>query len=1029
VAVVVTRNPGPFLERALGALAAQDYPDLAVLVVDTGSRVDPTARVAAALPGAFVRVVDPGAGFGGAANEALGAVKGASFFLVCHDDVALDPSAVRLLVEEAFRSNAGVVGPKLVSAEDPDVLLEVGRAIDRLGGSHTGIEPGEVDQEQHDSVRDVFYVSSAAMLVRADLFTELGGFDAATFPGSEDLDLCWRARLAGARVMVVPDARGTHREASRERSPEDLPDARDVARKRVRVLLTCYSLATLVWVVPVGLMLSLAEVVFYLPTSRRRLAFASFGAWWWNALHAGQLRGSRRRAQALRSIGDAELRELQVGPSARFGAFLTQHHAEERLQAIGERSRDVVSSVTDALRHPASIAFAVFALLLVVGSRTILSSGVPDFGTLVEWPGVRSMADAFGSAWRYTGMGSTTAPPPALVMTSALGTVLFGSVGLARTLVVVGAFAIGAAGAYRLARTIGVGYGVAVVTSLAYGANPVPRNAIAHGRLGPLVLFALLPYLVALLLRCGEFRELAAIGKRPLLGLVLVTAVAGAWYPPALLVPASVGLVLLVTSALTGGSAAAARATGAALAAAAGAALLLAPWSASFADVGDDPAAFGIALRPHLDLWQVLRFQSGPAGAGVASWGLLVAALAALALARGSRLTWAVRAWGLVVAGFALVYLPARFAPGAAVAAPEAGLAIAALGAAVAAGIGVGTLVDEMRGARATDWRRGVSLAACAGVVLLGLGFAADAIDGRWHAPDHTWAETLAFTSDRQFEGGFRVLWLGDAAALPLDPIEVRGSLSYVLTRNGPGDGRELWRAPAHAADDFVTRAVAAAVDGRTSRLGRALSSLGVRYVAMPVRDAPQGTRFRPPPGTADALGAQLDLNRLNTDGGLVLYENAAWVPARADLAGRDRPLPTTPADPLRSTVDTPLRGAEPLGDASVPAGTVLLSEAYDGGWHAEAPAGQLEHRPAFGVVNQFDHPRASTVDVGHDGQGRRYLLVAGQVALWLLALGWWGSGRRRRRPPPPARVRDVADRPARLPDDPFLDDDYWTRS
>src|SRR5688572_24259719 len=164
VAVVVTRNPGSFFEDALVALAEQDYAALSVLVVDAGSTDDPTARVAAANPSAFVRRVSGTPGFGGAANEALGAVQGATFFLVCHDDAVLDPPAVRVMVEEAFRSNAAIVGPKLVRADNPEIILEVGRSIDRLGGSHTGIEPGEVDQEQHDSVRDVFYVSTAAML-------------------------------------------------------------------------------------------------------------------------------------------------------------------------------------------------------------------------------------------------------------------------------------------------------------------------------------------------------------------------------------------------------------------------------------------------------------------------------------------------------------------------------------------------------------------------------------------------------------------------------------------------------------------------------------------------------------------------------------------------------------------------------------------------------------------------------------------------------------------------------------------------
>ena len=127
----------------------------------------------------------------------------------------LEPSTIRLLVEEAYRSNAGIVGPKLVDADNPEVLLEVGMAIDRFGVPYSGIEPGELDQEQHDGVRDVFYVSSAAMLLRADLFAELAGFDPETFPGGEDLDLCWRARLIGARVLVAPDARAR---ASRRRS-------------------------------------------------------------------------------------------------------------------------------------------------------------------------------------------------------------------------------------------------------------------------------------------------------------------------------------------------------------------------------------------------------------------------------------------------------------------------------------------------------------------------------------------------------------------------------------------------------------------------------------------------------------------------------------------------------------------------------------------------------------------------------------------------------------------------------------------
>ncbi len=221
-----------------------------------------------------MRRLDASAGFAAAANEALHVVEGATFLLLCHDDVVLDAPTVRVLVEEAYRSNAGIVGPKLVSADDPRVLLDVGRAIDRFGAPYTGIEPGEVDQEQHDGVRDVFYVTTATMLVRVDLFTELGGFDPATFPGAEDLDLCWRARLAGARVLVAPDARVSHREAADDRRHADRPDEIALVRSRVRVLLTSYSFLTLLWLVPVGVVVSFVEALGDLVTGRPRRARA-----------------------------------------------------------------------------------------------------------------------------------------------------------------------------------------------------------------------------------------------------------------------------------------------------------------------------------------------------------------------------------------------------------------------------------------------------------------------------------------------------------------------------------------------------------------------------------------------------------------------------------------------------------------------------------------------------------------------------------------------------------------------------------
>src|SRR5579872_1193564 len=212
VAVVVTTGPGPGLDATLASLVAQDYPELSLLVVANGDTDQVSARVAAVAPLAFVRVLEENRGFAAACNEATLMVEGSAFFLFCHDDVRLDSDAVHLMVEAAFRANAGVVSPKVVSYDDPLVLIHVGQTCDRFGVVQERIQPGEIDHGQQDLERDVFVAPGGVTLVRADLFATLRGFDPMITALGEDLDLCWRAQVAGARVIVAPSAKVAHRE-------------------------------------------------------------------------------------------------------------------------------------------------------------------------------------------------------------------------------------------------------------------------------------------------------------------------------------------------------------------------------------------------------------------------------------------------------------------------------------------------------------------------------------------------------------------------------------------------------------------------------------------------------------------------------------------------------------------------------------------------------------------------------------------------------------------------------------------------
>ena len=276
----------------------------------------------ACCPRAFVREVPIAGGFGPSANEVLRLVEGDNgFFLICHDDVAPDPRAVRILVAELFRSNAGIVGPKLTDWDDPRMLQHVGLGLDRFGEVDPIVEPGEVDQEQHDAVRDVFVLPSACLLVRADLFRALGGFDPSISFHGEDVDLCWRAHLTGARVVVAPDARVRHREQLVERRP-DLNHRTLQARHRMRTVATLTGGSRLLGRSIQLVLLTLVELVVGLFTGRFGEALASMRALFGLLPRSGSIIRRRREIRGQRVVPEREVLGLQDRGSSRLTSYL-----------------------------------------------------------------------------------------------------------------------------------------------------------------------------------------------------------------------------------------------------------------------------------------------------------------------------------------------------------------------------------------------------------------------------------------------------------------------------------------------------------------------------------------------------------------------------------------------------------------------------------------------------------------------------------------------------------------------------------
>jgi GT2 family glycosyltransferase len=885
VAAVLTRGPAPSLEECLASLAAQDYPNLSVLVLATDAGDDLVRRVAGVLPSAYVRRLDGELGFGAAANEVLGMVEGAAFYAFLDDGVRPDPSALRALVEEAYRSNAGVVGPKLVEWDAPEHLRAVGLNVDKFGVRSPVVEPGELDQEQHDAVRDVFLVPSTCMLVRADLFATLGGFDPAIDRAGEDLDLCWRAQVAGARVVVVPGARVEVR--AQIDPPRELQD-----RHRFRTVLTCYGRFHRARVLPQLFFLSLAEMVHAVVTGHRADAKAHLAAWRWNRSRRSDVRARRTALAEVRQLPDSEVRRLQYGGSVQVSRFVRGDlNVTERLRVFSDLGHELSESLHRGPRRIPVLAWAVLLLVFLVGSRDLLFSRLPVVGSLAlfdESPG-HLLAD-YLRTWRHAGIGGEGAQPTAFALLGLAGIPFLGAMGLLQQVLVLGCIPAGWIGAWRLTKPLGsrLGRAAGLVT---YATVPLAPDALSRGGWGGLLVYAAAPWVfMRLIAACGDLPSahgpvIRRRDRRAVAALGLLVALVVAFVPLYAVVLLLTALGLLVGGALTGGGRRAWGACVVALGAVGVAVVLHVPWTFGFALPGTDwwaTGGIGAVVHQGLGIGALLRFDTG-AGHTALGWALPVAAALPLLIGREWRFGWAVRCWSIAVVCWAAAWAGGQGLLGVPI--PPADVLLAPGAAALSLSVGLGVLAFErdLRGYH-FGWRQVASLVAAAAVVVSAGPVLANAVDGRWGLPTIDHATTLAFmrADDTRADGDFRTLWLGAPELLPVAPLRVADDVGYGFDEDGLTSLSTRWATSPDGALPIVADDLRLAGRGDTARLGARLGKQGIRYVVLAERAGPArvvAEETAAPAGLTAALARQLDLRLIEVDPALVVYENTAWEP------------------------------------------------------------------------------------------------------------------------------------------------------
>lgn len=206
--VIPTWNGRELLAECLASLARQTFGDFEIVVVDDGSTDGTAGWLRAAYPAVRAIECPKNRGFVVAVNRGLGVARG-NWVLLLNNDVTLAEDCLERLMAVARAGEFGMIAPLVLWTDDPRLVYSAGDAMGRSGrpsaiGYGSGRDSLVIETEP-------FGVSGGYGLFSRALIGEAGILDPSFGAYFEDADLCFRARWAGWRAAVVPEAVAWHR--------------------------------------------------------------------------------------------------------------------------------------------------------------------------------------------------------------------------------------------------------------------------------------------------------------------------------------------------------------------------------------------------------------------------------------------------------------------------------------------------------------------------------------------------------------------------------------------------------------------------------------------------------------------------------------------------------------------------------------------------------------------------------------------------------------------------------------------------
>lgn len=207
--VIPNLNGENFLPMCLDTLKTQTFRDFEIIVVDNGSRDGSLRLLNEKYPDVRIVSLDRNYGFAFPVNRGIEAASG-EFICLLNNDVELDPQWMEAMYMALNQNQeVGACGPKMMRYWERERINVLGIRFNSNGDVEI-VGAGEKDKGQYEEMKYVFGVTAGASMYRRKMFDDVGLFDEAFFASFEDVDLSFRAQLAGYKFLYIPQSIAYH---------------------------------------------------------------------------------------------------------------------------------------------------------------------------------------------------------------------------------------------------------------------------------------------------------------------------------------------------------------------------------------------------------------------------------------------------------------------------------------------------------------------------------------------------------------------------------------------------------------------------------------------------------------------------------------------------------------------------------------------------------------------------------------------------------------------------------------------------